>query len=105
MFLDKCTTLEKATEYYKKQYEELGSESHESQLFVWLTSLKSYHNNYQWMNQRLIPTDVIIEDFTAYCPDCKSPHFMFSPDGEPNDFCGNCGQALFWPLKEFNEVE
>lgn len=30
------------------------------------------------------------------CPRCHSGEYLFNEDGEPNSFCGQCGQAILW---------
>lgn len=44
-------------------------------------------------------------NLTPFCPVCGSGEYMENPDGNKNDFCGQCGTALDWDNAENIDTE
>lgn len=97
MFLQEETTLDRAISFYEHQMKTIGTSCHEAQLFVWLSSLRSYHKDFdRLLKQYIIPLSIDYDNSVPVCPNCRNSNGLYNSKGNINYYCGDCGQALWW---------
>ena len=49
------------------------------------------------VEKRPYPDD---DDSILACPYCRSGEYLHNPDGNENQYCGQCGQKIDWEVTE-----